>query len=128
MQLEVRSLRGGNPPVATAQKRGPRELGLIPLRRGGDLDPIGTSERGCDGAGLGSVEAGSWNLLLLLLLPGDHCWGYTASTASPRKSGVPLLFSFPPVFDRVQQAEMKCVVHGLSPSITEYGEWTGAGS
>ena len=59
MQLEVRSLRGGNPPVATAQKRGPRELGLTPLRRGCDLAPIGTSERGCDGAGLGNVEAGT---------------------------------------------------------------------
>lgn len=65
MQLEVRSLRGGNPPVATAQKRGPRELGLIPLRRGCDLDPIGTSERGCDGAGGGGGSAaphGLWDL------------------------------------------------------------------
>lgn len=53
MQLEVRSLRGGNHPVATAQKRDPRELGLVPLRRGCDLAPVGTSERGCDGAGFG---------------------------------------------------------------------------
>lgn len=117
---------GRESPSCTAQKRAPRELGLNPLRRGGDLGPIGTSERGCDSAGLGSVEAGTSYCCC-------YCLGTIVGVTLPgqqahRKSGVPLPFSFPPVFDRVQQAEMKHVVCSLSPSITEYGERTGARS
>ena len=109
MQLEVRTLRGGNPPVATAQKRGPRELGLTPLRRGCDLAPIGTSERGCDGAGLGNVEAGTCYYC-------RYCLGTIVGVTLPARKPA------------VQQAEMKRVVRSFSPSITEYGEWTGARS
>lgn len=83
-------------------------------------------QRGCDSAGLGSVEAGT-NYCCC------YCLGTIVGVTLPgqqahRKSGVPLPFSFPPVFDRVQQAEMKHVVCSLSPSITEYGERTGARS
>lgn len=78
MLLELRSLRRGYHPSATgAQRRGPRELGLNPLRRRCNLAAASTSESSW-WSWFG--ECGSWNQLLL---PGDHCWGDTGQDSKP---------------------------------------------